>query len=300
MIDNGGITTGTGYPGAFGGVWTVFTETVSSDIYDGVASPTPTASYSMTLTGLNFDNGSPYGAYYSIMKRNPFCPQAWILDGSYWVSSGSASSISATRNGMTNFSQFAFAHHITPLPVELVAFDATCVNHNTVLSWITATESNNNYFTLERSCDENFFQYQTIATISGAGNSSTIKQYSFTDINSPGSCYYRLSQTDYNGAITQFTPITINCKENSDFNFVGALPNPADNELNVIFTDILSENIQLTITDMLSQTITTKTITSEPGLNKITLDVTDYSVGMYMVKLNNGNKSFMKKIVKKK
>ncbi len=304
LVDVGGTNTGTGT--GIGGVWTVFTNNANNTIYEPATSTA--ASYTMTLYGTNYNTASfPSSAsnYYSFVKRSPFCPGAWKVgnvagDGTFYVGSNNGSLITATRTGLSGFSQFATAKNTVPLPVDLVAFDATCVNHNTVLSWITATESNNNYFTLERSCDENFFQYQTIATIPGAGNSSTIKQYSFTDKDSPGSCYYRLSQTDYNGAIAEFTPITINCKENPDFNFIGTLPNPADNELNVIFTDIQSENVELTITDMLGQAITTKTVSSEPGLNKVTLDVTNFSAGLYMVKLSNDNKSFIKKIVKKK
>jgi hypothetical protein len=51
---------------------------------------------------------------------------------------------------------------------------------------------------------------------------------------------------------------------------------------------------------MLGQPIMTKDIASVPGLNKVTLDVTEYSTGIYMVKLNNSNKSFVKKVVKTK
>jgi len=297
LIDNGGSNTGTG--GVYGGTWTVFPDASSNTIYESGTSGAG-FTYDMTLYGTNYSNAG--AIQHTILKRSTSCPNPWSVtnDGSYATSSVAGNVITATRTNLSGFSQFALAKNVTPMPIDLVAFDATCVNHSTLLSWITATETNNNYFTLERSCDENFFNYQTIATILGAGNSSTIKQYSFTDNDAPGACYYRLSQTDYNGISKQFSPISINCKENSDFNFVGALPNPADNELNLIYSDAQNESIYLSITDMLGQPIMTNNFKSEPGLNKITLDLSEYSSGIYVVKLYNDNKTFVKKIVKNK
>ena len=288
LIDCGGTNTSVGVSGN-GGVWTVIPDA-------------GTATYQMTLYGRNFDNVNS-DASFSILKRNLFsiCSTSpdWTLDGNYSSSSHSEDVVISSRTNMSDFSQFSLGSTPIITPVELVSFDATCVNHGTVLSWITATEMNNNYFTIEKSCDEKSFSYQTIATIHGAGNSSTIKQYSYIDNNSDGNCYYRLSQTDFNGTTKLFSPVSINCRENSNFNFVNTLPNPVENELNVIFTDTQNENIQLTITDILGQQIISKNILSESGLNNIFLDVSDFNAGVYIVKLNSDKQSFVKKIVKK-
>ncbi|HEY4800502.1 MAG TPA: hypothetical protein VII99_15590, partial [Bacteroidia bacterium] len=273
-VDAGGTNTSTGT--GIGGVWTVFTgHTVTDPIYNSAASTT--ASYDVTLYGRNFNTSSfPAGTYYSVIKRNTFCSASWTLPGTFAGCSDPGTLISAYRTGSSSFSQFSIVKNTKALPVNLVAFDATCVDHSTLLSWITATEFNNNYFTLERSCDENFLQYQTIATITGAGNSSVMKQYSYKDETAPGNCYYRLSQTDFNGLTKEFTPISINCKENSDFNFIGVLPNPVDNEMNVIFLDEKKEDIQIELTDMLGQPMLTKKVESDPGLNRTTLDLSEY------------------------
>jgi hypothetical protein len=225
---------------------------------------------------------------------------SWTLDGTVATSGLASNIITASRNGMSGFSQFAIAKHTTPLPVELALFDAACNGQNTILSWVTATEQNNDYFTLERSCDENFLNYQTIATIPGSGNSSTIKEYSYTDYDATaGDCYYRLSQTDLNGTKTEFAPISINCKENAAFNFVGVLPNPVLDEVNILFTSINSESVTITITDMVGQPLLTRTIIPEVGLNKIKMSTSDFSSGVYFINITNGTKSFLKKIVKK-
>lgn len=85
------------------------------------------------------------------------------------------------------------------LPIELIAFDFTCDEElQSILKWITASESNNDYFTLEKSYDA--VNWNIIATVKGAGNSTSTIHYSFTYKDSSRTLsYYRLKQTDYDG-----------------------------------------------------------------------------------------------------
>ena len=74
-----------------------------------------------------------------------------------------------------------------------------CKQQNGLVKWSTASESDNDYFTIEKSNDlEN---WQEIATINGAGNSTSIIHYMFEIENllKEKSGYYRLKQTDFNG-----------------------------------------------------------------------------------------------------
>jgi hypothetical protein len=98
---------------------------------------------------------------------------------------------------------------ITPLPIELIYFNGVENNSNNLLYWATASEKDNDYFTLERSTDgEN---WEMISNTTGAGNSQEEINYSYTDktykrgeIN-----YYRLSQTDFNGEKEYFNLVAI-------------------------------------------------------------------------------------------
>lgn len=90
------------------------------------------------------------------------------------------------------------------LPIEIVSFEARKNEGYNTLTWVTATETNNDYFTLERSIDG--FNWVEIATVDGAGTVSTpsfyeYKDYEFTEdtVN-----YYRLKQTDFNGLFEYF------------------------------------------------------------------------------------------------
>lgn len=89
----------------------------------------------------------------------------------------------------------------TLLPIELISFTAERFENEIKLRWSTATEQNNDYFTLERSANGNDFY--AIGEINAAGNSTSEIKYLFTDdLPVTGINYYRLKQTDFNGNFT--------------------------------------------------------------------------------------------------
>lgn len=90
---------------------------------------------------------------------------------------------------------------VAPLPIELKSFNCTNKKTGIELNWITSTERNNDYFAIERSSDGKNFE--EIAQMNGAGNSTSEKQYQYLD-KTPlnGTSYYRLKQVDYNSEST--------------------------------------------------------------------------------------------------
>lgn len=86
----------------------------------------------------------------------------------------------------------------SPLPIELVGFSAVDAGDAVALTWATASESNNDHFTIERSADGE--RFEAIARIAGAGSSTTLIAYDAQDAAPlPGTSYYRLRQTDTDG-----------------------------------------------------------------------------------------------------
>jgi hypothetical protein len=84
------------------------------------------------------------------------------------------------------------------LPITLIDFNAKQVRNSVKLNWSTASEINNDYFTIERSIDGEKWEF--ITRVDGAGNSSNKKEYTFSDEHPvKGKQFYRLSQTDYDG-----------------------------------------------------------------------------------------------------
>jgi len=100
------------------------------------------------------------------------------------------------------------------LPVKLQTYTAYNLDNSNIITWQTASESNNDYFTLEHSLDGT--TWRTLGTINGAGTSNTPLTYNFNhDKFSDSFNYYRLSQTDLDGQIENFKVISIDNRINN-------------------------------------------------------------------------------------
>lgn len=104
---------------------------------------------------------------------------------------------------------------VSGLPVELISFEAKYENHHALITWETASEKNNDYFTIERSSDAKNFE--AIGKVEGAGNSSSANDYSYKDYRIPkGVSYYRLMQTDFDGKFEYFKIVKVEATENNN------------------------------------------------------------------------------------
>lgn len=110
-----------------------------------------------------------------------------------------------------------------PLPIELISFSAKLQNRSILLSWSTASEHNNDFFTIERTQDAK--EWISIGTVKGVGNSTVKKNYHFTD-DKPyaGVSYYRLKQTDMD---KKFTYSKVVRTEVEEANQILVYPNPS-------------------------------------------------------------------------
>jgi ice-binding like protein len=61
------------------------------------------------------------------------------------------------------------------LPIELLSFSAGKVGEDVQLNWVTASEINNNYFTVERSV--NGASFEEVVQVQGARNSNAVLYY---------------------------------------------------------------------------------------------------------------------------
>src|ERR1051326_888140 len=139
--------------------------------------------------------------------------------------------ITGTINYGTNTAGGTQTISCSNLPIELTSFTASPLPDGNLLKWTTATETNNDYFTVERSADAtNFTQ---IATEKGAGNSDHVLQYSASD-DEPlnGMNYYRLRQTDYDGHFS-FSDIIATENRNDRMIRLKIFPDPVSDILNV-------------------------------------------------------------------
>jgi hypothetical protein len=123
---------------------------------------------------------------------------------------------------------------ITLLPVNIQSFEAYKVDKNAKLEWITQSEENNDYFTIERSVD--CIEWQKIGKVQGAGNSNYIRQYEYTDhYPYEGVNYYRLIQTDFDGNSTYSEIKAVEFEKSDENNGIIIYPNPFEDVLQIQF-----------------------------------------------------------------
>jgi hypothetical protein len=113
---------------------------------------------------------------------------------------------------------------ITSLPIELVSFGATCEDGGVLLAWTTASELDNDHFTIERSSDVE--HWEEVGIVPGAGNSLSLLHYSLVDeAPLPGIAYYRLKQTDLDGTFEHSDMVAAQCANGNTLNAL-LYPNP--------------------------------------------------------------------------
>lgn len=130
-----------------------------------------------------------------------------------------------------------FPLDISPLPIELLSFSAKAESGSVVFNWATATEVNNDYFSIEVS--DNGVDFASIATISGAGNSNVLKNYSYEYFGADFK-YARLRQTDFDGKNETFGMITVK-QANEALTEISVYPNPATSNIMNISVDNIDE-----------------------------------------------------------
>lgn len=192
---------------------------------------------------------------------------------------------------------FGTKKNTNPLPVDLITFTADCENDGVLLKWSTATETNNDYFTLEKS--SNASDWYEIAKVPGAGNSNQLMHYAFTDRSLQfGTVYYRLKQTDFDGSTDVFSPIDIKCADENDMN-VTIYPNPFKQEIYIAVDNYLSADAEIGVYDMIGNKITSQTFDYIDNHRMYaSFDLSKLACGMYFVEVGSDGFSKKFKIIK--
>jgi hypothetical protein len=176
------------------------------------------------------------------------------------------------------------------LPIELVSFNGSCDGSDSKLEWSTASETNNDYFTIEKSKDALIFE--KVADVDGSGNSATLKTYEFNDLDAyEGISYYRLKQTDFDQNFKYSKLISIKCEVR---NFIlDIYPNPSPGSLNISNT----EYTFIMIVDALNRLVLNQELSPN---SLIHLDMKNLNDGFYnLIFINtNTNKRELRKLIK--
>jgi hypothetical protein len=182
----------------------------------------------------------------------------------------------------------------SPLPIELISFSAKLIPQGFVLTeWETATEINNDYFTIYRS--KNLIDWKEIGKINGAGNSNLKKKYSLADSHPLSSehTYYKLKQTDFDGKMSFSQVVVVSIENEDEFK---VFPNPSNDILNLIY-DGKKENSSYQIFNTMGKEITTlsNTEVNFKNKNRIEINIKPLKNGLYFLKFNSNIIKFIKK-----
>lgn len=182
---------------------------------------------------------------------------------------------------------------LMPLPIELLSFNAKQIKTYVELNWITSSETNNDYFTIERSSNTELFE--PILIVDGAGNSNSITEYSTID-KSPinGLSYYRLKQTDFDGKYTLSNVVPVVFAQSGTLEIISTY-----NDNSAIYIQILSENsskIKIEVLNIIGQTISSLDTESEEGIKSFIINKEQITKGLYFIRVTNDSYSVCRKV----
>jgi hypothetical protein len=174
------------------------------------------------------------------------------------------------------------------LPVSLISFTASVENEEVVLNWSIGEETNNNYFTIQRSKDA--VSWESIFQVAGSGTTNNTKSYiAYDQTPYSGISYYRLIQTDLDGKQT-YSPIrSVTTGQSVTLN---VYPNPAIS--NITIESGSSEKINAVIFNENGQRVIVPF--SNSG-NKIILYASGLTRGIYFIQISQGNLKVVRRVI---
>jgi len=183
----------------------------------------------------------------------------------------------------------------TPVPIELLSFNAELKENYVEINWKTSTETNNDYFILEKSHDG--INWIKSSEIKAVGNSNTTSHYSWVDnTHFNGQNYYRLSQVDLDGTKESFNIISVN---NSTENEVVLYPNPSSDNFTLEYFSENNDELTIIIESDQGLEMYYQKFNVTKGNNHIHIFTESLMQGLYLVLIENASGvKLSKKIVK--
>ncbi len=179
------------------------------------------------------------------------------------------------------------AEEFSPLPVNLIYFEASYKQGHVTLNWATAGEVNNSHFEVQRSTDG--ANFETIGRVEGNGTTTVSQKYQFVDTSASSSLvYYRLKQVDYDGQY-EFSPIvSVKIEGQLNDNTVSFYPNPIRSTSKVYLSSVSDlDNLNIILSDISGKTIYSN-FTTLKDFNQYLAGVNNkLHSGIYLLKLQD-------------
>ncbi|HEY8401609.1 MAG TPA: T9SS type A sorting domain-containing protein [Cytophagaceae bacterium] len=173
------------------------------------------------------------------------------------------------------------------LPVEFLNVFASTGQSSVIISWSTASETNNDKFVIERSSD--LKSWEELGEVQGAGNSNTIRRYVYFDDNPlSGVGYYRIRQVDYDGTYAFSQMLSVNRNDQIiNINLIDDM---------LVISSNINEEMSITIRDVLGRLVFEGVKANEEGIISIHPKL---MTGTYMVTVQTESIIEQKKIIRR-
>ncbi|MBO3698907.1 hypothetical protein [Roseivirga sp. E12] len=179
---------------------------------------------------------------------------------------------------------------VAALPITLISFEATVHNSNQVkLDWVTASEVNNAFYTIERST--NGTDFETVGRIDGAGNSDVLLYYTYIDTKPVnGLSFYRIKQTDFNGKfdVSEMRSVRIKSEFKSSYK---AYPNPVlqGETLRISYSIERDQTLRLTVLNSKGQMVLRKEEQALSSAEYIEISTKAFQKGLNLIRILDEN-----------
>ncbi len=242
---------------------------VSVDVTSGT--PSYTYQWTSSIPGGYFGNANAASTFY-------MTPPVMT------TTNGVLTCVVTDQCGRRNFISVPIIVNPSPLPVMLIYFKHEVNSKNEViLTWSTASEKNNDYFTVERSATQTGFK--EIVRVKGSGTTSQTKVYTFVDKQPlTGTSYYRLKQTDFNGSYEVFAFIEVKVERQEQARLT-VFPNPFSNEFTVSFEAEQTGIYQVQVLSQDGRLMKNQQAEAEEGTNNISVENLNLPSGKYIVRI---------------
>ncbi len=178
----------------------------------------------------------------------------------------------ATRKNSTDIGSYEWNGPNGALPVEMFYFRARSEDGSAILTWLTASETNNSHFIVQKRVNDDWL---SIGRVKGRGTTTEKHRYSFVDpeFSKGQTHYYRLKQVDYDGSHEYSHIRTVKANETSS-DSVSIYPNPVSQELNFKVNTDQRTKTKVIIRDIYGQEVyrDQKKLTKRENANAITVD----------------------------
>jgi hypothetical protein len=195
---------------------------------------------------------------------------------------------------VSSFSEFAALSPSSVLAVEFTNISVVAKGTMNVINFSTATEKDIKEFAIERSVNNR--TWEVIGTKAAVGGTKTTN-YSFNDVNPTTLSYYRVRSIETNGK-DQLSKIVAVKRNGGKLAVNMVSPVPTTEGVNVDFSTSKIGTLNVVITDIVGKVVKTERFTTIEGNNLMRLNLSNLSVGTYILSMNDGETVATQRIVK--